>query len=252
MNEIKGYGVFGKEYGVMFLNDLHDLSSVDHELLKNMILVDNSSEMKLYGEPMNLQGNIVENELFEFAQKFKGKSEMQSVQNVLDFTEKIVSNYSIPIEEMFFGGTEKEIIERGTDWCSDIARVGCALLQCLNIPARIVYLVNKSEAYNGHTVVEAYIDYHFMLCDFTYGVKGYNSVFYSIKELLNNNETVFEIYGFKIKDTEHLNYICKLFNQAAISEYDCSKKHVYAISKPNEYYLKLIKLNQNGCWQLGE
>lgn len=43
---------------------------------------------------------------------------------------------------MIFGGKEKDIINRGTDWCADMARVGCVLLQCNNIPARIVHLAN--------------------------------------------------------------------------------------------------------------
>lgn len=153
---------------------------------------------------------------------------------------------------MFFGVTEKQIIERGTDWCSDISRVGCVLLQCLNIPARIVFLVNRSKAYNGHTVVETFIDSSYLLCDFTYGVLGFHSKFYSVKELLNNPRIIEEIYRKKVNNIETLEYIYNLFDEAAISEFDCSKSHIYNISIPNEYYLKLSKLEQNGCWQLGE
>lgn len=41
MNKLEkkiGYGVFGKAYEYMFRNDLHNKISVDHEILKNMIL----------------------------------------------------------------------------------------------------------------------------------------------------------------------------------------------------------------------
>lgn len=252
MNLKKGCGVFGKEYEVMFLNDLHDTNSMDQDLIRNMILIDDKSIDELYSHPKITQENIINHELFQFAQRFKDDSGLKTIQNALDFTEKIVTNYNVSFEDMLFGGTEKEIIERGTDWCSDISRVGCALLQCLNIPARIVFLVNKSKAYNGHTVVEAYIDHHYILCDFTYGVKGYLSKFYSIRDLLSNTKIVEEVYRIKVKDNNHLNYICGLFDVAAISEYDCSKNHAYNISKPNEYYLRLIDLKQNGKWQLGE
>lgn len=252
MNSKIGYGVFGKEYEFMFINDLHDKNSIDHELLKNMVLIDNASIAKLYDNSFQINGNIIENELYQFAQSFKGESEIHSVQNILDFTSNVVSKYDVPLEYMFFGGTEKQIIERGTDWCSDISRVGCVLLQCLNIPARIVFLVNKSKAYNGHTVVEAFIDSSYVLCDFTYGVVGYYLKFYSVKELLNNPKIIEEIYRTKVNNIKTLDYICNLFDEAAISEYDFSKSHLYNISKPNEYYLKLNKLEQNGFWQLGE
>ena len=36
----KGYGVFGKAYEVMFRNDIHDEDSIDHYILRNMILLD--------------------------------------------------------------------------------------------------------------------------------------------------------------------------------------------------------------------
>ena len=47
MNTKKGYGVFGEKYEYMFINDLHDKNSIDHELLKNMVLIDNASIAKL-------------------------------------------------------------------------------------------------------------------------------------------------------------------------------------------------------------
>ena len=248
----KGYGVFGKEYEFMFINDLHDKNSIDYVLLRNMVLIDNNSIHELYDFPLSINENINKNELYQFAQTFKGASDMISVQNVLDFTSGIVRNYSVPFENMFFGGTEKQIIDRGTDWCSDISRVGCVLLQCLNIPARIGFLVNRMKAYNGHTVGEAFIDSNYVLCDFTYGVVGFSLRFYSIKKLLNNPEVIKKIYFTKVNETVHLEYICNLFDEAAISEYDCSKSHLYNISTPNEYYLELSKIEQDGLWHFGE
>lgn len=203
----RGYGVFGKEYEVMLLNDLHDVNSIDQVLIRNMILIDEKSIDELYSHPKITQVSIINHGLFQFAQRFKDDSVLKTIQNVLDFTENIVTNYNVSFEDMLFGGTEKEIIERGTDWCSDISRVGCTLLQCLNIPSRIVFLVNKSKSYNGHTVVEAYIDQHYILCDFTYGVKGYLSKFYSIRDLLGNTKIVKEVYRIKVKDNDHLNYM---------------------------------------------
>lgn len=54
----------------MFINDLHDKNSIDHELLKNMVLIDNASIAKLYDNSFQINGNIIENELYQFAQTF--------------------------------------------------------------------------------------------------------------------------------------------------------------------------------------
>jgi transglutaminase-like putative cysteine protease len=62
------------------------------------------------------------------------------------------------LEDMVFGGTEEEIIERGTDWCADLGRVACALCQVAGIPARIVNLVELGAAYGGHVIIEAWRD----------------------------------------------------------------------------------------------
>ena len=57
---------------------------------------------------------------------------------------------------MRFGGTEEEIIERGSEWCTDVARVACALYQVAGFPCRIVNLFNLNAAYSGHVIVEVY------------------------------------------------------------------------------------------------
>jgi transglutaminase-like putative cysteine protease len=60
------------------------------------------------------------------------------------------------IESLRFGGTEEEIISRGSDWCTDVARVACVLCQVVGVPARIVNLFDLTSAYSGHVVIEAY------------------------------------------------------------------------------------------------
>jgi hypothetical protein len=153
---------------------------------------------------------------------------------------------------MIFGGTELEIIKRGSDWCTDISRVGAAFLQCLGMPSRIAILVNPFKAYHGHQVVEEYVNGTYMVCDFLYGVIARLDQNYSVYELLNNLDLVKSIYNSKINDSKQLDYITSLYNLAAISEYDISKKHNYQTSKPNEYYLKMMNLNQDGTWQMNE
>jgi hypothetical protein len=248
----KGYGVFGKAYEAMFRNDLHHEDSVDHYLLGNMILLDKKSEAFLYQKPQRISDGIKFHELYEFSKQFKGSDDLDTIKNVSKFLNKIVIDFDMPFKNMLFGGTEIEIIERGTDWCADISRVGAALLQCLKIPTRIVVIVNKDVAYNGHQVVEAYINDKYMLCDFLYGVVGKINTFYSVYDLLNKRELVKTIYRSIIKDDSQLDYISGLYNLAAISEYDITKNNNYAVSRPNEYYLKMMRLKHNEQWQMGE
>lgn len=60
------------------------------------------------------------------------------------------------MDALQLGGSEEAIIARGSDWCTDIARVACALCQVAALPARLVYLADTAHAYSGHAVVEVY------------------------------------------------------------------------------------------------
>ncbi|MBI9009350.1 MAG: GNAT family N-acetyltransferase [Tenericutes bacterium] len=249
----KGFDIFGKEYGVMFRNDIHHKDSAGYQFYKKMILINSYSEDYLYNQCISkINIEITNHELFSFAKKFKGESDIQTIKSVLDFTSSMVRNYDVPFDNMEFGNTEKEIIERGTDWCTDISRIGLAILQCLNIPCRLAILVNSRKAYNGHTLCEAYLDNEYMMIDFTYGVLGLLSKKYSVKDLLKQPQIVKEIYSLQIDCNIDLEYIEGLYDMAALAEYDITKKHDYSISVPNEYYLNMMNLSHDGLWKMGE
>jgi len=118
-----GYDVFGKEYGVMLRNDLHALDSIDHQFLKDMILVEEQTLPMLYGDIpyiSYISYDVSIHELFEFAQSFKGNCNFDTIRNILNFTSEIALKYDIDFLDMMFGGKEKDIINRGTDWCADM------------------------------------------------------------------------------------------------------------------------------------
>ena len=227
-----GYGVFGKAYEYMLRNDLHDPASVDHELMKNMVLLDDESAAFLYSGVARY--DIRKHELYHFAQQFKAPSDKETIENVLKYTQNIADSYNTNFDDMLFGGTEKQILSRGTDWCSDMARVGAVLLQCLDIPCRIIYLANTSEAYNGHVACEAYYEGQHGVVDFIYRYQFYGEKPISALDILKN-QGVLEGYP---------EYYKGLYSAIAISEYDpCSASNNYSISAPNNYYLKLIHTN---------
>jgi hypothetical protein len=55
-----------------------------------------------------------------------------------------------------------------------------------------------------------------------------------------------------VRDDLQLDYISGLYNLAAVSEYDITKEYDYNISRPNDYYLRLMKLRLNGQWLMSE
>ena len=255
MNKSKlrlGYGVFGRAYEYMFRHDLHHSQSIDHEILRNMIFLDDNSKSSLYKAPHSVSQDISNHVLYEIAHKLKGDNHLESIDRTIEFVIEIVKKCDTPFEEMVFGGTELEIIKRGSDWCTDISRVGAALIQCLGMPSRIAILVNPFQAYHGHQVVEIYLEGTYMMCDFLYGAIARLDQNYSVYDLLSKPKLVHKIYSSKINDSKQLDYITSLYNLAAISEYDISKKHNYQTSKPNEYYLKMMNLKQDGTWQMNE
>ena len=115
-----------------------------------MVFLDEDSKSFLYKAPQSVLTNISNHALYEIALKSKGDNHLESIDRTIEFVNEIVERFNTPFEEMIFGGTELEIIKRGSDWCTDISRVGAALLQCLGMPSRIVILVNQFKSYHGH------------------------------------------------------------------------------------------------------
>ena len=234
----KGYDIFGKAYGVMLRSDLHAPGSIDHRLMQEMILVEQESEAVLYGAVPEL-ASMENHPLYAFAQRFRGGDERRTVQNVLAYTSAMAARCDTPFEEMLFGGTEQEILSRGTDWCADLARVCAVLLDCLGVPARLVNLANIHKAYHGHVAVEAFYEGRYQFCDPVYGYHFAQDV----RGLVRNAallQAVPQDYA-------------GLFAAAAISAYNpLDPSNCYEISRPNPYYLTLIGADHQGRWIQGE
>lgn len=248
----RGYSVFGPAYARMFEQDLHHPDSVDHDILKRMVLLDEDSIDDLYADSMQTSKDVTDHPLYGFAQRFKAEDDVVSVARVLYFTKTLAERFDTPFEEMIFGGTEQEIIARGTDWCTDMSRVGAALLQCLHIPARIVVLVDGTRAYHGHQVVEAFVEGRHVMCDFLAGVFSIGESRPALKDLLGKPDVIRRIYRDAVADDARLDTLSRTFDLAAISTYDITGVHRYMTSRPNAYYLALMKLEQTGEWLMGE
>ena len=238
----RGLGVFGKAWEVSLKNDPHAECSIDWAFMEQMMLLDEESCDQLYSVPINVI-DMRGHELFDFAQQFKGKDDRETIRNVLDYTSGIVSNFDIDFELMLFGGTEKQIIERGTDWCADITRVGAVLLQCLGIPCRIVTLANLGKAYNGHVIGEAYYEDCYGLVDFTFGYQMYDMHPISARDVMQD-PSLLNAYPEDYKGT---------YSAIAINEYDpMDPDNDYTVTPPNEYTKKVIYTEHHDKWFMGE
>ena len=97
---IKGYDVFGKEYGCMFRNDLHDINSIEHKLMQEMVRLDSISEPFLYGG-YQISYPMENNILYSFAQRFKRDNDLESIKSLIHYTSQIATNYNTPLDEMY-------------------------------------------------------------------------------------------------------------------------------------------------------
>lgn len=141
---------------------------------------------------------------------------------------------------MRFGGTEQQILQRGTDWCAEPCPVGVALLNCAGIPARIGHLVNPDRPYNGHVVVEAHYDGRFGALDFVYGSRFGAAAPLSLWELHRSPQQIRKQIEPSLWD-----YYEGLYKMVAVSDYDpADPANDYTVSTPNEYYRKLMSENQ--------
>ena len=238
---IKGYDVFGTSYGYMLRNDLHDINSIEHKLMQEQIRLDSVSEPFLYGGYQIIYP-LENHELFSFSQKFKLKSELESLKAVVEYTSKIASNFNLSLKDMLFGGTEKEILSRGTDWCFDLARLAAVILDCIGLTSRFVFVANPYKAYNAHVLLEVYYNDSWGVIDPLYGYIFFDTKPISAKDIIHTVQ-------LNAMNEDYKN----MFNQISIAEYNPNDEdNKYLISKCNEYTYKINTIIQDGTWLLGE
>ncbi|MDY5982271.1 MAG: helix-turn-helix domain-containing protein [Anaeroplasma sp.] len=238
---IKGYDVFGKEYGCMLRNDLHDINSIEHKLMQEMVRLDSISEPFLYGG-YQISYPMENNILYSFAQRFKRDNDLESIKSLIHYTSQIATNYNTPLDEMYFGGTEKEILDRGTDWCFDLARLAAVILDCLGMTSRFVFVANPDKAYHGHVLIEVFYNDSWGVVDPLYGYVFYDNTPISAKDIYHSS--VLQELNEEYKN---------MFKQVAIVDYNPNnEENKYIISKCNKYTLTLNSIVQDGTWKLGE
>lgn len=255
MNNIfkyQGLSQFGPAYEVMLENDMHAPGSVDQILTKNMIRLCAETVDYLYGEytsTKNLYKKGSRPELERYVKRaILGNPPREGyVKAITQFTSDLQEKASNNLNLMQFGGTEEEIIARRSDWCTDIARVGCVLCQVAGFPARIVHLFDIKKAYSGHAIIEVYRNKVWGAVDSLRNVVYRDSMGRPVStwNLMNDHHLIEQHYP---KDKLIALRALGQFNGAAISNYFVwrAKEYNYSVSRINDYYRSILEISNQG------
>jgi transglutaminase-like putative cysteine protease len=243
-----GIGQFGSAYRVMLANDSHAPGSVDRVLLDGMVRLCSQTAEYLYSRhtPTELcyeWGARPELER-HVAEATQGCTrEEDRIEAIAAFCAALGRRAPRSLDNMVLGGTEEEIIARGTDWCTDVARAACALCQVAGIPSRIVFLADTGHAYSGHAIVEAHRAGAWGAVDAVTAVvyRRADGSPATTWDLMADPDLV-ERHGPAAYTTP------EQFTSAAVANYFVweSAAYDYSVSGVNAYYRSILEMSDNG------
>ncbi len=251
ISRYQGLAQFGPAYRVMLENDAHARGSVDRVLMENMVRLCTETADYLYSEytpTETFYSKGARPQLEHYVEKILQTcdSDEKCVESIARFTGGLQGRACQDLDLLEIGGTEEEIIARGSDWCADVARVGCSLCQVAGFPARIVYLVDTEKAYSGHVSMEVFrtgvwgaVD---PLTDVLHRHSGGSPA--STWALVNDTQLVER--HFRGESTPYTTP--GQFRAAAISNYFLREQtaYDYTVSGINEYYRSILEMSEQG------
>ena len=245
MDAQNGIGVFGPAYKAMYECDPHANGSVDRVLLARMVRLTDASATGFYAPEQTRVSEyesgtrpLLEGLLSRFSESTPIGNPHGVIGAILNIGEDIVSRAAESIDNLVFGGTEEQIFERGSDWCTDLARLACCLSQVGGYNARLAFLADISKPYSGHAICEMSIDGRWLAVDATYGIeyRSPNGDPLNVWQLVSNP---LQAESVGAVTDEVVGY----FRAAALVEYcvvDVSM-HDYSISRIDEYNRSILE-----------
>lgn len=163
ISRYQGIDQFGEAYRVTLENDTHAPGSVDRVLAETMVRLCAATVDYLYTgySPTCTRYEKGTRPLLERYVADSGASQghaLDRVVRIVGFCQGLEKRAADELDGMQFGGTEEQIIARGSDWCTDVARVACAMCQVAGVPARLVWLFNLNQAHSAHEIIEAFTE----------------------------------------------------------------------------------------------
>ena len=241
----------------MLENDAHAAGSVDRALAVTMMRLCPETAAYLYDNHTTLDITYrygSRPELERWVEKVTAGSGTvgETIERIAAFTAGLQESvvHEGP-DEMLFGGTEEKIIDRGSDWCTDVARVGCALCQIAGFPSRLVNLFDTSQAYSGHVIIETYRRDRWGALDTTTGAvyRQPDGRTASTWQLMSEPEL---IESHRRSHEPAYTSTREQFSGTAISNYYVwhSEMYNYAVSSLNDYYRSILSM-ANQRWPGG-
>ena len=246
-----GPKAFGRAYEIMLTRDTHAPGSVDRELVASVVRLCDDTADYLYGAftPLkvpDLKGSRPELESVLASLNDRSDEREEPFAGIVEFTRGLGANAEQNLGRMKVGGTEEEIIQRGSDWCADVARVACVLCQIAGYPSRLAYLFNVDQAYSGHVIIEAFRNERWGALDSSTGVV------YTTAEgepasvwTLMNSPPLIETHRV---DARACYTTVGQFRAAGIANYFCWERHKYdyTVSGLNDYYYSILEMSNKG------
>jgi len=152
-------------------NDLHSPGSVDAVLSEGQVRLNDHTREFLYSHYTPTFAEYLPGSrpfLEKIVAPLCADSSPQTALNLARWVSQIEHNFPTPErptargfyptpDSFLWGGTEEEVIKKGSDWCTELARVYCVLAQVAGIPARIVFCYDLARQLHGHCANEVFL-----------------------------------------------------------------------------------------------
>lgn len=251
LSQYQGIGQFGRAYQFMLDNDAHAPGSVDRVLIDRMVRLCSETADYLYAQftPTALRCEPGSRPQIEECLRRAGADrgdEERRIDRICGFCAELGQRGTDDLEAIRFGGTEEQLVQRGSDFCNELARVACVLAQIAGLPARMVMLADTQKAYWGHVIIEAFRAGVWGAADTTTNVvyRHGDGRPATTWELMNDPDLV-ESHrrGDQTPYTE-----AGTFRAAAIANYFAWdwRSYDYTVSAINDYYRSILEMSIRG------
>ena len=249
----RGAAPFGPAYAYMFAHDTHAEGSVDRWLTTRMVWLCSATVPYLYRAPEPpglpyvagsrpaLEARLVP--ILAGAADDEGRvcaiaAACAAMVRVVDAAP------GATLDDLRFGGTEEEIAQRGSSWCTDVARLACRLCQVAGLPARIVTLADTGAAYSGHEMIEVWRSRVWGAVDPTVGVvyRQPDGRPATTWELMRRPDWI--LAHRRGDGTPYT--IPEQFRGAAVAEYPWDAPGNYAVTGVNPYCRRILDMGDRG------
>lgn len=253
LSRYTGKAALGKAYRIMLENDAHAPGSVDHSLMDAAVRLCYETADCLYNSftPLRTQYRRGGRPALETIvdQLTQNPADLEATLSaVAVFSSGLRQGAPTAVDDLILGGTEESIVQRGTVWCTDLARVSCILCQMAGFSSRLIFLYDTDHAYSGHAIIEAYRSGCWGAVDSTIGrvYRHGTGMPASVWDLMHDPVLVEE------NGEPNGHHTPGQFRVACVSNYSvcCCDRYDYTESRINPYTRAVLEMSDKG-WPEG-